>query len=112
MYPQTNVNESEDYGERQLVYPHVPVNCIKDAYKSVDHYLATHFELMRQDSLIPLQKAVQSYRSSVQKPSSTLFEDPPDPATTAYTGARDFMINERVSWKKKVCVCVCVREKT
>ncbi|SAM02231.1 hypothetical protein [Absidia glauca] len=51
---------------------------------------------MRQDSLIPLQKAVQSYRSSGQKPSSTLFEDQPDPATTAYTGTRDFRLYERV----------------
>jgi hypothetical protein len=104
LYPQTNVNESEDYGGRRLMYPHVPINCIKGAYQSVDHYLATHFELMRQDSLIPLQKAVQSYRSSVQKPSSTLFEDLPDPAATAYTGARDFRLYERVSKKKSVCM--------
>ncbi|SAL94784.1 hypothetical protein [Absidia glauca] len=115
LYPQTNVNESEDYGERRLMYPHVPINCVNVdltdvwswfhtreiqilcyAYQSVDHYLATHFELMRQDSLIPLQKAVQSYRSSGQKPSSTLFEDQPDPATTAYTGTRDFRLYERV----------------
>jgi hypothetical protein len=97
LYPQTFVNEPEDYGGRRLMYPYVPINCIKGAYQSVDHYLATHFELMRQDSLIPLQKAVQSYRSSMQKPASTLFEDLPDPAATAATGARDFRLYERVN---------------
>ncbi|KAI8335061.1 P-loop containing nucleoside triphosphate hydrolase protein [Chlamydoabsidia padenii] len=96
LYPQTYVDEMDDYsGKRRGNYPHIPVNCIKGAYQSVDHYLATHFELMRQDALIPLQKAVQSYRASIQKSSSSgLFGDMPEPDPSPAT--RDFRLYERV----------------
>ncbi|KAI7869110.1 P-loop containing nucleoside triphosphate hydrolase protein [Spinellus fusiger] len=47
---------------------HIPINRVSGAYDSVDQYLYTHFELMRQDCLIPLQKAVQSYRKTTQIP--------------------------------------------
>ncbi|OBZ89249.1 NFX1-type zinc finger-containing protein 1 [Choanephora cucurbitarum] len=43
-------------------FPEVPVNRIKQPYDSVEQYLYTHFELMRQDFLIPLQNAVKSYK--------------------------------------------------
>ncbi|ORX48781.1 P-loop containing nucleoside triphosphate hydrolase protein [Hesseltinella vesiculosa] len=45
--------------------PSVPVNLVHGKYRSTDQYLDTHFELMRQDTLIPLQKAVKSYRATV-----------------------------------------------
>lgn len=43
-------------------FPDVPVNRVKAPYDSIDQYLYTHFELMRQDFLIPLQQAVKSYK--------------------------------------------------
>ncbi|KAI8647890.1 RNA helicase [Parasitella parasitica] len=43
-------------------FPDVPVNRVKQPYDSTDQYLYTHFELMRQDFLIPLQKAVKGYK--------------------------------------------------
>lgn len=43
-------------------FPDVPVNRVKAPYNNVDEYLYTHFELMRQDFLIPLQKAVRGYK--------------------------------------------------
>lgn len=43
-------------------FPDIPVNRVKTPYESVDQYLYTHFELMRQDFLIPLQQAVKSYK--------------------------------------------------
>ncbi|RCI07258.1 NFX1-type zinc finger-containing protein 1 [Rhizopus stolonifer] len=43
-------------------FPDVPVNLVKQPYESVEQYLYTHFELMRQDFLIPLQNAVKSYK--------------------------------------------------
>ncbi|EPB87088.1 hypothetical protein HMPREF1544_06112 [Mucor circinelloides 1006PhL] len=43
-------------------FPDVPVNRVKAPYESIDQYLYTHFELMRQDFLIPLQKAVRGYK--------------------------------------------------
>jgi hypothetical protein len=48
----------------RLPLPNIPVNKTKNAYDSVDQYLYTHFELMRNDCLIPLQKAVRSYRET------------------------------------------------
>ncbi|OAD02352.1 hypothetical protein MUCCIDRAFT_143979 [Mucor lusitanicus CBS 277.49] len=43
-------------------FPDVPINRVKAPYDTVDQYLYTHFELMRQDFLIPLQKAVRGYK--------------------------------------------------
>ncbi|KAL9548420.1 hypothetical protein MBANPS3_005688 [Mucor bainieri] len=43
-------------------FPDVPINRVKAPYDSTDEYLYTHFELMRQDFLIPLQKAVRGYK--------------------------------------------------
>lgn len=45
----------------------IPYNRIEGAYDSVDHYLHTHFELMRRDNLIPLQNAIRSYRATVKQ---------------------------------------------
>ncbi|KAF7723771.1 hypothetical protein EC973_001684 [Apophysomyces ossiformis] len=45
--------------------PRIPINHVKGAYDSAEQYLYTHFELLRQDCLIPLQKAVESYRNTV-----------------------------------------------
>lgn len=42
--------------------PDIPINRIKTPYDNTDQYLYTHFELMRQDFLIPLQKAVKAYK--------------------------------------------------
>ncbi|KAI8077729.1 RNA helicase [Halteromyces radiatus] len=76
LYPSTYYNELEERQDGFL--PNVPVNCVNGPYQSVDHYLATHFELMRQDSLIPLQKAVQGYRSTLSLDKHTdLFGDLP-----------------------------------
>ncbi|KAI7881845.1 P-loop containing nucleoside triphosphate hydrolase protein [Lichtheimia hyalospora FSU 10163] len=47
--------------------PNVPVNRVHGSYKSIEEYLYTHFELMRTDLLIPLQKAVKTYRKSINK---------------------------------------------
>ncbi|KAK4512223.1 uncharacterized protein ATC70_003759 [Mucor velutinosus] len=43
-------------------FPDVPINRVKTPYDTIDEYLYTHFELMRQDFLIPLQKAVRGYK--------------------------------------------------
>ncbi|KAG2233421.1 hypothetical protein INT48_007451 [Thamnidium elegans] len=43
-------------------FPDIPINRIKTPYDNADQYLYTHFELMRQDFLIPLQKAVKAYK--------------------------------------------------
>jgi hypothetical protein len=51
--------ENRDY---RLPFPDIPVNRVKAPYDSVDQYLHTHFELMRHDFLIPLQKAVKAYK--------------------------------------------------
>jgi hypothetical protein len=51
--------ENRDYRDP---FPDVPVNLVKAPYDSADQYLYTHFELMRQDFLIPLQRAVKGYK--------------------------------------------------
>lgn len=51
--------ENRDY---RLPLPDIPVNRVKAPYDSVEQYLYTHFELMRNDFLIPLQKAVKAYK--------------------------------------------------
>lgn len=51
--------ENRDY---RLPFPDVPVNRVKASYDSVSQYLYTHFELMRHDFLIHLQKAVKAYK--------------------------------------------------
>ncbi|KAI7906448.1 RNA helicase [Cokeromyces recurvatus] len=45
--------------------PGIPINHVKSPYDSTDQYLYTHFELMRQDFLIPLQKAVKAYKETL-----------------------------------------------
>ncbi|KAI9485981.1 MAG: RNA helicase [Benjaminiella poitrasii] len=44
--------------------PGIPINRVKAPYANADQYLYTHFELMRQDFLIPLQKAVKAYKEA------------------------------------------------
>lgn len=57
--------------------PNVPVNRVHGSYSSTQEYLYTHFELMRTDLLIPLQKAVKTYRNSIKKVDQVnLLEDP------------------------------------
>jgi hypothetical protein len=51
--------EQRDYRDP---FPDIPINRVKAPYDNTDQYLYTHFELMRQDFLIPLQKAVKGYK--------------------------------------------------
>ncbi|CAO3588693.1 unnamed protein product [Absidia cylindrospora] len=46
LFPPVDANTTPHYSS----FPHIPINVIQGAYSSVDHYLATHFELMRQDA--------------------------------------------------------------
>ncbi|KAI9274618.1 RNA helicase [Phascolomyces articulosus] len=45
--------------------PNIPVNRVNGSYESAEEYLYTHFELMRNDLLIPLKTAVRSYKETV-----------------------------------------------
>lgn len=58
------LKDPEEWANRdyRMPFPDVPINRVKQPYGSVDQYLYTHFELMRQDFLIPLQKAVKAYK--------------------------------------------------
>ncbi|KAI8367542.1 P-loop containing nucleoside triphosphate hydrolase protein [Radiomyces spectabilis] len=75
------------------VIPHLPINQVRGSYSSVDEYLYTHFELMRHDILIPLQRAVKSYREFVDRRNYTPFEDFNG---TASNLPRDFRLYEKV----------------
>ncbi|KAI8072336.1 P-loop containing nucleoside triphosphate hydrolase protein [Gongronella butleri] len=105
LYPRASPEEwappADPYTKPQPL-PHIPINIVKGPYKSVDHYLATHFELMRQDALIPLQKAVFSYRASVapNEAPQSLFDKLNDtdlvPTAAPAHIARDFRLYEHV----------------
>lgn len=41
--------------------PATPKNVIKGTYASVDHYLHTHFHLLRDDCMIPLRDGIRAY---------------------------------------------------
>ncbi|KAF9146114.1 NFX1-type zinc finger-containing protein 1 [Mortierella sp. GBA39] len=54
VYP-TDADINEDY-------PEPAENIVHKAYDSTDHYLETHFKLLRADCIIPVRDAIQSYR--------------------------------------------------
>jgi hypothetical protein len=58
------IKDPEEWENRHYrdPFPDVPINRVKAPYDSTDQYLYTHFELMRQDFLIPLQRAVKGYK--------------------------------------------------
>jgi hypothetical protein len=41
--------------------PATPKNVVKGTYASVDHYLYTHFHLLRDDCMIPLRDGIRAY---------------------------------------------------
>ncbi|KAI8977492.1 RNA helicase [Mycotypha africana] len=58
------VEEDENEGRSfRDPLPNIPINKVKSSYDSIEQYLYTHFELMRQDFLIPLQKAIKAYKA-------------------------------------------------
>jgi DNA-binding transcriptional MerR regulator len=54
VYPSTEEMIDEDA-------PATPKNLITGPYASVDHYLHTHFHLLRDDCMIPLRDGIHSY---------------------------------------------------
>ncbi|KAG9069954.1 NFX1-type zinc finger-containing protein 1 [Linnemannia hyalina] len=54
VYP-TDADINEDY-------PDPAENIVHKAYDSTDHYLETHFKLLRADCIMPVRDAIQSYR--------------------------------------------------
>ncbi|KAL0081247.1 RNA helicase [Phycomyces blakesleeanus] len=87
---------SNDRGRRDERIPHIPVNHVRGPYESTDEYLYTHFELMRQDCLIPLQKAVQSYRLTADKPKDKLGLAMSDDQVETVALSRDYRLYEHV----------------
>ncbi|KAK3847501.1 MAG: P-loop containing nucleoside triphosphate hydrolase protein [Linnemannia gamsii] len=43
-------------------YPEPAENIVHKAYDSTEHYLETHFKLLRADCILPVRDAIQSYR--------------------------------------------------
>ncbi|KAF9136969.1 NFX1-type zinc finger-containing protein 1 [Linnemannia schmuckeri] len=54
VYP-TDADINEDY-------PEPAENIVHKAYDSTEHYLETHFKLLRADCILPVRDAIQSYR--------------------------------------------------
>ncbi|KAI8138634.1 RNA helicase [Fennellomyces sp. T-0311] len=61
-YPQ-----DPSFNRRFRPLPRIPVNRVNGEYDSAEQYLYTHFELMRNDALIPLQNAVKYYKESIRR---------------------------------------------
>ncbi|KAG0166066.1 NFX1-type zinc finger-containing protein 1 [Apophysomyces sp. BC1034] len=72
-------DERPSYRRRRGQIPHIPVNRVRGPYESTEQYLYTHFELMRQDCLMPLQKAVRSYRAAISEESNNTESAEPAP---------------------------------
>lgn len=54
VYPtDTDINED---------YPNPAENIVHKAYDSTEHYLETHFRLLRADCIFPVRDAIHSYR--------------------------------------------------
>ncbi|KAI9014572.1 RNA helicase [Phycomyces nitens] len=87
---------SNDRGRRDDTIPNIPINHVRGPYESTDEYLYTHFELMRQDCLIPLQKAVQSYRLTADKPKDKLGLSMSDDQADTVSLSRDYRLYEHV----------------
>ncbi|ORY97819.1 P-loop containing nucleoside triphosphate hydrolase protein [Syncephalastrum racemosum] len=75
----------------------IPYNRIEGAYDSVDHYLYTHFELMRKDNLIPMQNAIRSYRATVKQNNITDSDN-----QEVLLSGRQFRLYEHVTLKALV----------
>ncbi|KAI9493210.1 RNA helicase [Zychaea mexicana] len=58
---------SATHGQKFQPLPNIPVNRVNGSYESPEQYLYTHFELMRNDLLIPLRNAVKYYKESVTR---------------------------------------------
>ncbi|CAM0140552.1 unnamed protein product [Umbelopsis sp. WA50703] len=61
------LKENSHHGGRSQIAG-VPVMKVFGEYNSVDEYLHTQYELMRYDSLIPLQMAIASYKAICNPP--------------------------------------------
>ncbi|KAI9302511.1 RNA helicase [Cunninghamella echinulata] len=100
LYPQIHFDEFAERSDNKKDskgYPNIPVNHIQGAYKSIDHYLYTHFELMRQDFLIPLQKAVKSYKATLETQERLkIFSDDIDQLENKQPTYRDYRLYEQV----------------
>ncbi|KAF9923656.1 hypothetical protein FBU30_006271 [Linnemannia zychae] len=46
-------------------YPDPPENIVHKAYDSTEHYLETHFKLLRADCILPVRDAIHSYRDGI-----------------------------------------------
>lgn len=96
------VKDPDEWDNRHFSdpFPEVPVNRVKHPYDSVDQYLYTHFELMRQDFLIPLQQAVKSYKE--------VYNDSKDKADVGEamenaSAQKPYRLYEHVKNKKACC---------
>ncbi|CAO3615021.1 unnamed protein product [Cunninghamella blakesleeana] len=100
LYPQVYIDEfddSSDTKKNSKGFPNIPVNWIHGAYQSIDHYLYTHFELMRQDFLIPLQKAVKNYKAAVEvQKRSKIFSEDYDQLEKDQQVFKDYRLYEQV----------------
>ena len=87
--------------------PRIPINRVNGEYESAEQYLYTHFELMRNDALIPLRNAVKYYKESISRnKEDPSFADRPDAQPM-----RRFRLYEHVSSSLFVCILILMAVK-